>query len=84
MLCQAAKKQNDQQEHSGLVQEGINCYMFTAPWYKFVLHGWLEGLIRSTCMCRNGNKRNVRKGGIQEWILKVSQKNEEGKGIIND
>lgn len=51
-------------------------------WYKFVLHGWLEGLIRSMCMWRNGSKRNVREGEIQEWILKVSQKKEQEKGTL--
>lgn len=33
-------------------------------------------------MCRNENKRNVREGGIQEWILKESQKKEKGKGTL--
>lgn len=33
-------------------------------------------------MCRNGTKKNVREGEIQEWILKVSQKKEQGKGTL--
>lgn len=33
-------------------------------------------------MCRNGNKRNLREGEIQEWILKVSQYKEQGKGTL--
>lgn len=33
-------------------------------------------------MCRNGDKKNVREGEIQEWILKASQKKEQGKGTL--
>lgn len=48
-------------------------------WYKFVLHGYLEGLIKIMCLCRNGNKRNVGEGEILERILKASQKKEQEK-----